>query len=473
MIDFPASPTDGQIFSAANGVVYKYSATYSSWLAQNPTPPLGGTGDFCATGSSGPLTTSFATLLPATIISGNAGSVYSSSTGRYTPPAGRYCINASMSAYSVSAATNASLQLRKNGTSIGAFTATTMGANGQREIPITMNVDANGSDFFDIQGMTNPAGQAALVMFSAFPLTGMQGPTGGAPGPVVGDFVALLAGPTTLPTAPGTATTMPVVLGNSGGYYTPANGQWKPPAGRYAIIGSMTAINNAASSNTTINIRKNGTVIQAANGAAAAAGYWVNVNATIIADANGSDIFDLQVYGTGANTSAYNFTFQATPTQGMVGPQGPMGPIGQTQTVSFETGALATGSTIMPADDTIPQITEGDQYMTLAITPKSATSKLIIEVQWNGAMGNANTACVALFQDSAPNALAANMLYFPGAVNMTMPIRHVMTSGTTSATTFRVRAGPAAAATLSFNGYLGNRLLGGVYASSIVITEVP
>ena len=34
MIDFPASPTDGQLFSAPNGVVYKWSATYSSWLAQ-------------------------------------------------------------------------------------------------------------------------------------------------------------------------------------------------------------------------------------------------------------------------------------------------------------------------------------------------------------------------------------------------------------------------------------------------------
>ena len=38
----------------------------------------------------------------------------------------------------------------------------------------------------------------------------------------------------------------------------------------------------------------------------------------------------------------------------------------------FETGANSPFSTtIIPLDDTIPQITEGDQYMTLAIPPQS------------------------------------------------------------------------------------------------------
>ena len=50
------------------------------------------------------------------------------------------------------------------------------------------------------------------------------------------------------------------------------------------------------------------------------------------------------------------------------------------QEISAETGAVATGTTIIPYDDTIPQITEGTEFMTLAITPISATSKLIIEV---------------------------------------------------------------------------------------------
>jgi hypothetical protein len=32
-LDFPASPTDGQVFSAANGVTYQYKATPGAWLA--------------------------------------------------------------------------------------------------------------------------------------------------------------------------------------------------------------------------------------------------------------------------------------------------------------------------------------------------------------------------------------------------------------------------------------------------------
>jgi hypothetical protein len=45
-------------------------------------------------------------------------------------------------------------------------------------------------------------------------------------------------------------------------------------------------------------------------------------------------------------------------------------------------------------------------------------------------------------------------------------------ASSTSATTFKVRIGPATAVTFTFNGYGGtNRLFGGVVASSITITE--
>jgi hypothetical protein len=143
------------------------------------------------------------------------------------------------------------------------------------------------------------------------------------------------------------------------------------------------------------------------------------------------------------------------------------------QTVSFETGAVATGTTVIPSDDTIPQITEGDQYMTLSITPRSATSRLVIEVLWNGTVGAAVNIIVALFQDATANALAA-VTYSPTSSGYlaNLSLRHTMTSGTTSATTLRVRAGPNAAGTLTFNGTGGARLFGGVMASSIVITEV-
>ena len=57
----------------------------------------------------------------------------------------------------------------------------------------------------------------------------------------------------------------------------------------------------------------------------------------------------------------------------------PAGHIVQTQ--SFSTSTYVNGSVVLSGlDDTIPQKTEGDEYMTLAITPASATNKLLIEV---------------------------------------------------------------------------------------------
>jgi hypothetical protein len=143
------------------------------------------------------------------------------------------------------------------------------------------------------------------------------------------------------------------------------------------------------------------------------------------------------------------------------------------QVVSTITGALATGTTTIPYDDTIPQITEGDQYMTLAITPRSATSKLLIEVVWCGASSVNNNFVVALFQDATANALAV-VESLTGAIGggVNMYLKYVMTSGTTSSTTFRVRAGGNGAGTTTFNGQGGARLYGGTSASSIVITEV-
>ena len=143
------------------------------------------------------------------------------------------------------------------------------------------------------------------------------------------------------------------------------------------------------------------------------------------------------------------------------------------QIVSTITGAVATGTTIMPLDDTIPQNTEGDQYMSLAITPTSATNKLVIEVTAVCSNTVANTKNLALFQDTTANALAAVSEYNGvGTGTDTMSLNYVMAAGTTSSTTFKVRIG-SADGTITFNGFGGARKLGGVYASSIIITEYP
>jgi hypothetical protein len=145
------------------------------------------------------------------------------------------------------------------------------------------------------------------------------------------------------------------------------------------------------------------------------------------------------------------------------------------QVVNTETGAVASGTTLIPLDDTIPQNTEGDQYMTLAITPNATTNKLKIHVVCVlGASNGSGSFAVCLFQDSTAGALAVVSAVDPSVnnYNNTVAFTHYMTAGTTSSTTFKVRAGLFFAGTLTFNGVASARKFGGVMASSITIEEI-
>jgi hypothetical protein len=143
------------------------------------------------------------------------------------------------------------------------------------------------------------------------------------------------------------------------------------------------------------------------------------------------------------------------------------------QVVHTQTGALATGSTTIPWDDTIPQITEGDEYMTRTITPAHASNRLVIEVNALLNASNVNYLIGALFKDADANALAAMAVYQEGSSRpQPLNFTHEMAAGTTSPITFRFRAGTSGASTLTFNGEAGVRRLGGAMASSITITEI-
>jgi hypothetical protein len=158
------------------------------------------------------------------------------------------------------------------------------------------------------------------------------------------------------------------------------------------------------------------------------------------------------------------------------GPQGVAGSGGGTviQFVSFQTGAQSSGTTTIPIDDTIPQITEGNEFMTLAITPGNVINRLKIDVVWYGAVSIAfRNIIVALFQDALTNALASGV-YFTDTAGAMLGIRfsHHMLAGTISPITFRVRAGCETSGTVSMNGNVSGRFLGGSFASSISVTEM-
>ena len=137
--------------------------------------------------------------------------------------------------------------------------------------------------------------------------------------------------------------------------------------------------------------------------------------------------------------------------------------------------ALATGTTGFPVDDTIPQNTEGNEFMTRAITPGSTSNILVISGQVQMDVATAGgLGIAAIFQDSTANALWATSSFMNTASGLTLPFLHIMAAGTTSETTFKVRAGVNSTNTVYFNGNssLATRVFGDIPKSYIQIHEL-
>jgi hypothetical protein len=134
--------------------------------------PFGRVGDFWAYNSAAlsGFAAAVAQISPNTVGNGNAGGWYVPGTGRYTPPAGRYHIFATCAA-AAGAAVQFTLQLRKNGVNIpGAWSMETPATSGYYSTAkIGVNVDASGSDYFDLTIFPNAAGTTVnVVNFGAF-----------------------------------------------------------------------------------------------------------------------------------------------------------------------------------------------------------------------------------------------------------------------------------------------------------------
>ena len=144
------------------------------------------------------------------------------------------------------------------------------------------------------------------------------------------------------------------------------------------------------------------------------------------------------------------------------------------QRITTQTSTAATGTTTTPADNTIPQNTEGDEYLTVTITPASASSKLRITAHIAGdTSGDNNEFVIALFQDTTTNALSASQDSGHSASTQSR-FEHIyeMTSGTTSATTFKIRIGCSSANTFYLNqtGILGETM-SNRFVSSLMVEE--
>jgi hypothetical protein len=142
------------------------------------------------------------------------------------------------------------------------------------------------------------------------------------------------------------------------------------------------------------------------------------------------------------------------------------------QVASTNYSEVGTGTTTIPHDDTIPQNTEGTEFMSQAITPRSTTNILVIEAMLFASASLTSYVIAALFQDSTASAIAAGEQTVPTALyTYQVYVRHTMVAGTTSPTTFKIRAGLQTAGTFTFNGAISARLFGATTKSNIKITE--
>lgn len=148
------------------------------------------------------------------------------------------------------------------------------------------------------------------------------------------------------------------------------------------------------------------------------------------------------------------------------------GTVRQVVTATFT--AAATGTTQIPADNTIPQNTEGDEYMTLAITPTNASSTLIVRVSTMiGVSTSTRYIACALFRDTTADAVGVTGT-FSVATNSTshMSMEVPVSAASTSATTFKVRVGLNSTGTVTFNGANSARIYGAIPTSTMSITEI-
>lgn len=132
-------------------------------------------------------------------------------------------------------------------------------------------------------------------------------------------------------------------------------------------------------------------------------------------------------------------------------------------------------STTIPADDTIPQNTEGTEILTQAITPANANSKIIItaSIEIRSPAGSGGTFIGALFKDTTANAVRASAVYCDaGGVSGHLTLIFEETAGSTSSRTYKFRGGPASAITMYYNGDASGRMFGGVSAVTLRVEEV-
>ena len=141
------------------------------------------------------------------------------------------------------------------------------------------------------------------------------------------------------------------------------------------------------------------------------------------------------------------------------------------QSAYISTGTTATLATRITADDSTPQITEGDEVLALSMTPTSALNRLDF-VHIGMYAPNAATAMVAaLFVAGTANALGVSWAIANAGLVHCIVLKHRQTAGVTTSLAFSIRAG-GSGQTIYLNSNSAVGYFGGSLKTMFEITEV-
>ena len=136
------------------------------------------------------------------------------------------------------------------------------------------------------------------------------------------------------------------------------------------------------------------------------------------------------------------------------------------------TSTNPSGTTAIPADNTIPQITEGNAIAAFATSYTALNAAHRIRVTVSGALGNsADILCVALFIDGASNAVVSQFFRSPDGFPYAFNLRYeaVLAAGSH---TYAVRAGANSGGGVFINGISGVQYGNGTNGAVLTIEEL-
>jgi hypothetical protein len=144
------------------------------------------------------------------------------------------------------------------------------------------------------------------------------------------------------------------------------------------------------------------------------------------------------------------------------------------QVVNATYNTYDTTTSTIPLDNTIPQKTEGEEFLTATITPKNTNNTLIVQYQSPVGMNSSSGPfMVAMFQDTTANAIAVSATAEnSGDYSQTNHCTYIKSGSIgTSATTFKMRYG-SDGGTTAINGTSSAQLFNGCPTATLTIWEI-